>query len=249
MHQPLKNFNSGAPTISNLLELASPNWLGDITMSAGLDTIRNDPLYDWTVYHIASPYFFHECVAAFTHEDPEWMRPFKSVFNEICNTVKYVCFPLCHSQHWFIICISLADGVIHHGDGFSKPKANLPERLFEIIENVFSRFVGVATSTWNKVNPVFECVKSPRQTDGHSCGIVCLVLIERFVLNKQSVDWNPANDNFYRAMWLERCISLHKGKASRRRNENASSKPDIGISPGPIKLSRDSAPRHVDILA
>ena len=149
------------------------------------------------------PQFWLGC--RLTFETKEFQRSllksFVYDFNLHRDTVERICFPICESNHWYMVCLSLKDGQIEYAEGLGK---EAPSDMFEILEYLFANHLRWNTSQWKAVyRRLLIC---PPQGDGHSCGVVTLALMESQISGTGKVNWEANLSQSIRLDWFRRCL-------------------------------------------
>jgi len=102
-----------------------------------------------------------------------------------------------------MVALSLKHGEFKFAEG---KNWNLPPEVLSEVQHVLHKHFDWDTSGWN---PRFTRIESPKQTDGHSCGILALSLIESFC-SGEPVHYLAKDIVSHRIKWLTRCVSLHQ---------------------------------------
>lgn len=189
------------------------NWLGETAIEAGLGYIQHLYLDRCPEIYIARPNFWLGIHYTYEHGTLfGTLEPVKRDLKSMRKTVKYICAPLCHNQHWYMISLSLKDGEFMFAEG---KNWCLPQEMLSEAQRVLHEHLDWDTSKWN---PRFNRIESPKQTDGNSCGILALSLIESFC-SGEPVQYVAKDVISHRIKWLTRCIDLHQEVLSEGRRQ------------------------------
>ena len=152
-----------------------------------------------------SPFFWQCCMDTWEKKQlsPN-LKVFLRDFDALRETVVTLYFPMCSSGHWFLVIISFQKKEIAVADSL---KSDPPSNFYEIVRYFLTAFLEVDMTDWA---PEYEREPCPRQTDGHSCGVVVLSLLDDLCSGGSTSPWCPDMAAHFRVLWLGRIIEHDK---------------------------------------
>ena len=128
---------------------------------------------------------------------------FKQEFRQCQDNLQIIYFPFCHNSHWYVRIINLLERHIGIAEGLGRSP---PIRFVQTLKFLLGDILKKDLSEWK--DKKWLRYKCSQQQDSTSCGVIALSFIQKEVtiVSQNREDWNPAQAELYRLLWLERIV-------------------------------------------
>jgi len=206
----LVGFRLQEATVRTLCAFRRTTWLHNSAVDHGLDVIRHSHPHLSNRILLAGCDFWDDLLPHFLEHPhrPPVLAEIPRVVDEYItqrNTIELLCFPLLYKRHWFAVFVSFVDLRIRFAEGMGlDPHPDLVPAILFFLD----QYLKLDTSMWPSPKSSPKRSPSPKQPDGHSCGILALTLLEQQYTGT-SFDY-PKWLNMLKISWITRCIDLHE---------------------------------------
>ncbi|KAJ7709362.1 hypothetical protein B0H16DRAFT_1821435 [Mycena metata] len=183
-------------TTQDVAHFLGPQWLNDDMINAGVDYILRR-LEPGSRIRILNCLFIQSLANARARSQSYSPPTFSSIEKALRNgTAVIVYLPLhVNGNHWTLLKVDLRNNNICVADSM---RGGIPKAEIDLVKWWLASILSGSPS-FDVVTPN---IPSPRQRDGHSCGIIVLSILATVLLNEEI--WCPAHASRHRMEWFLR---------------------------------------------
>jgi len=204
----LKRCHVGSPLVGHLTEFVKDDgrsWLTDSSMELGISLIQAYRAASHLPVLSYSCYFWEALLRPDELPSRAFLDDVRQTYLDYHTTIEKIMFPVCHSSHWYAVCISFSQQRILYAEGYNK-RAPPPELASAL--NKFLQTLNILTTPW-------RCVRwtAPQQDQGDSnnCGPIALSVMERWCSGSKRDQWSRRSPLNNRLRYIRLAIALHNG--------------------------------------
>ncbi|KAJ7032518.1 hypothetical protein C8F04DRAFT_958759 [Mycena alexandri] len=183
-------------TTQDVAHFLGPRWLNDDMINAGVDYILRR-LEPGSRIRILNCLFIQSLANARARSQSYSPPTFSSIEKALRNGSALIVYLPLHvnGNHWTLLKVDLRNNNICVADSM---RGGIPKAEIDLVKWWLASILSGSPS-FNVVTPN---IPSPRQQDGHSCGIIVLSILAAVLLNEEI--WCPAHASRHRMEWFLR---------------------------------------------